>query len=152
GATIYDKELKDEHRRAEELARALHRLKRAFAAMTALLVLAEVLGGYALTKRSEAEGALNNALMTQSLFLADLARQQRTDGDAVTAALLALEALLDPPATTARPYAVLALDALLKSPAVTTRPYASEAEVQLDGALRALREIVVLGGHQDTVF
>ena len=69
---------------------------------------------------------------TQSLFLANLARQRRAEGDAGTAILLALAALPDPGAK-------------------IVRPYVTEAELQLDGALRALRERIVLKGHEDSV-
>jgi len=46
-------------------------------------------------ERDRAEAELKKAQMTQSLFLANLARQQRDDGDVGTAILLALEALPD---------------------------------------------------------
>ncbi len=57
---------------------------------------------YMLSLRAERE--LQKAQTTQSLFLADLARQHRTAGDAGTAVLLALEALPDYAAGTNRPY------------------------------------------------
>ena len=81
------------------------------------------------SEKERADGELKKAQRTQSLFLADLAQQQRSAGDAGTAVLLALEALPD-------------------RANGTTRPYAAEAEFQLDGALRDLRELIVLGGHQ----
>ena len=65
------------------------------------------------------------------MFLADLSRQQR-EADPGTAILLALEALPD-------------------TAAGVTRPYVPEAELQLDGAWRALRERLVLKGHTDHV-
>src|SRR5262249_25967711 len=68
------------------------------------------------------------ALRKQSLYLADLARQQREAGDVGTALLLALEALPDPAA-------------------VIARPYFPEAELALDQAWRVLRERIVLKGH-----
>jgi WD40 repeat protein len=73
---------------------------------------------------NEAKARLREAQITQSQFLADLAGQQRASDDTATAALLALEALPDAVAGTAR-------------------PYVPEAEVQLDGALRDLREQLV---------
>ena len=79
-----------------------------------------------------ADRELMKAQTTQSRFLADLARQQRAAGDAGTAVLLALEALPD-------------------HAAGTNRPYVPEAELQLDGAWRDLRERLVLGGHEGAV-
>ena len=84
---------------------------------------------HAESEKERADGELKKAQRTQSLFLADLAQQQRSAGDAGTAVLLALEALPN-------------------RANGTTRPYAAEAEFQLDGALRDLRELIVLGGHQ----
>src|SRR5262249_7812226 len=72
--------------------------------------------------------ALVKAQTTQSLFLANLARQQRIAGDAETAALLALEALPDDAAGVAR-------------------FYVPEPELQLDGALRDLCKPLALEGH-----
>ena len=57
---------------------------------------------YMLSLRAERE--LKKAQTTQSLFLVDLARQQRAAGDAGTAMLLALEALPDEAAGIIRPY------------------------------------------------
>jgi len=74
---------------------------------------------------------LREAQIVQSRFLADLARQKREAGDSGSAVLLALEALPD-----------LA--------AGTPRPYVPEAELQLDGAWRDLRERIVLG-HENPV-
>ena len=80
--------------------------------------------GKARQQTVRADTQLAEAERTHSLFLADLARQQREAGDAGTALVLALAAL---PNSTA-----------------DTRPYVSEAEVQLDQAYRALREQVIL--------
>jgi hypothetical protein len=74
---------------------------------------------------AEAEANLLAAQLRESRFLADEASQQRTV-DTGTAALVALEAL--PDAATGN-----------------NRPYVPEAELQLDGALRDLREQLVLG-------
>jgi WD40 repeat protein len=75
----------------------------------------------------------DQALITQSLFLADLARQQRQKGDASTALLLALEALPD-------------------KPTGNSRPYVTDAEYVLDSAWRRLRERIVLSGHRGAVY
>lgn len=63
----------------------------------------------------------DHALKTQSLLLADFARQQHQMGNAGAAVLLALEALPD-------------------TAAGVTRPYAPEAERQLEEAIRTLRD------------
>ena len=84
------------------------------------------------SERNRADGELQKAQMTQSRFLADLAHQQRSAGDAVTAALLALEALPDRTAGTAR-------------------PYVPEPELQLDGAWYDQRERLLLQGHENYV-
>ena len=83
-------------------------------------------------EKQRADGELKKAQRTQSLFLADLARQKRSEGDATTAGLLALEALPD-------------------SQGEVARPYVPEAELQLDGAVRGLLERLVFKGHNDTV-
>ena len=75
----------------------------------------------------------NQALITQSLFLVDLARQEINTGNATNAILLALEAL---------PRTIGNSDA---------RPYISEAEVKLYEAISNLREHIVLLGHQSRV-
>ncbi len=69
---------------------------------------------------------LREAQIAQSRFLAGLSNQQHTGGDVGSAVLFALEALPD-------------------AAAGTTWPYVPEAELQLDGALRDLREQLVLG-------
>ena len=73
----------------------------------------------------QANANLRQAQITQSRFLADLANQHRQAGDAGSAILLALEAL--PDAATGKAW-----------------PYVPEAELQLDGALRDLRERLIL--------
>jgi WD40 repeat protein len=69
----------------------------------------------------------NQALITRSLFLASLSQLQR-EVDTGAAILLALEALPD-------------------SSSGASRPYVPEAELQLDRALRALREQLMLKPH-----
>ncbi len=81
---------------------------------------------------AEATVARDAALRTQSLFLADLANQQTAAGDAGTALLLALEALPEKPSNPDRPYVV-------------------EAQHSLYRAVVALRERVVLLGHESEV-
>jgi WD40 repeat protein len=81
------------------------------------------LSGLAYWQRGVAIEQRNDALRTQSLLLASIAQQQRRDGDPTTAMLLALEAM------------DISGDG--------ERPYVPEAEVQLEGALRELRELVV---------
>ena len=109
------------------------------AAVVAAFIAISGFAGYAVKQSWEAEAErgranseLKKAQMTQSLFLADLAHQQRTASDAGTAVLLALEALPD-------------------RAAGTTRAYVPEAEFQLDGAWRDLRERLVLKGHAANV-
>ena len=73
----------------------------------------------------QAKASLREAQTKQSLFLAAAARQQRATGDSGSAVLLAIEALLD------------------DTPGAH-RPNVPEAQLQLDGALRDLRERLVL--------
>src|SRR5262249_1422406 len=68
-------------------------------------------------EKERADGELKKAQGTQSLFLANLAQQRRAEGDVGTAILLTLAALPDPSAA-------------------IVRPYVTEAELQLDRALR----------------
>ncbi len=75
----------------------------------------------------------NQALITQSLFLVDLARQEISAGNVTNGILLSLEAL---------PKSIGSPDA---------RPYISDAEVKLYEAVSNLREHIVLLGHQSRV-
>jgi WD40 repeat protein len=86
--------------------------------------------GIAVEQSAAAVRQRDQALMTQSRFLADLARQRRATGDAATGILLSLEALPN---------------------AGEPRPYVPEAELQLDGNTGDLREALILAGHQDRV-
>ena len=79
----------------------------------------------AMANAETARANLREAQIGQSRFLADQARQERR-GNPGTAAALALEALPD-------------------NAAGIVRPYVPEAEVQLDGAWRDLRERLDLG-------
>jgi DNA-binding beta-propeller fold protein YncE len=107
-------------------------------AVAAALLMA-IIGVFAWFQWGEADRAkllaqkgIKDLQTTQSLFLAGVARQQRAAGNAGTAILLSLEALPD-------------------SDAGITRPYVPEAELQLDGAYRDLRERFVLKGHDSGV-
>jgi hypothetical protein len=83
-------------------------------------------------QRDQAVAELREAQIEQSRFLADEASRQRVGADNGTAVLLALEALPDAVAGTAR-------------------PYVPETGLQLDGAWRDLREQLVLS-HGVIVF
>ena len=83
------------------------------------------------SEQQRAIAHLHEAQLMQSRYLADQARQQRT-ADPATAMLLALEALPD-------------------AAAGDDRPYFREAELQLDGAWRGLRERLFLS-HQEAVW
>ena len=73
----------------------------------------------------------NQALRTQSLFLADLARQEIEKGNATEGILLSLEALP-------------------KDIATPNRPYVNEAQIQLNRAVFKLQERLVMPGHTAT--
>jgi WD40 repeat protein len=104
------------------------------------LVLALGLAGFALwqrqiaaEQRAIAAQQRDTVLLQQSQFLAGLSRRQiENEHDAATGLLLALEGL--PDATSD--------DSITKG-----RPYWPGAEVSLEAARRALREIAVLSGH-----
>ena len=120
----------------ERVRRSMQRLRfqrgvSAAAFVVALLMAISGFFGWLQWERADTE--LRKSQTTQSLFLANLARQQRAQRDAGTAILLALEALPD-------------------AAGGITRPYAAEAELQLEGASRILRELMVLGGHEDAVW
>ena len=80
-------------------------------------------------EKNRAQKTQEEALRGQSLFLADLARQQNEQGQYTLAALLALEALP-------------------KSMDAPNRPYVPEAEPQLYTAVINLREKWIFAGHQ----
>ena len=98
----------------------------------AVALLMAIVGGFAWLQWDRADVELMKAQTTQSRFLAGAARQQRTAGDAGTAILLSLEALPD-------------------RNAGITRPYVPEPELQLDGALREMRERPILKDHENEV-
>ncbi len=83
-------------------------------------------------QRQLADEQRDEALRKQSLFLADLARQQNNRGDAVTGLLLALEAL---PRDLEQP----------------GRPLVFEARVQLYESFARQREYAILEGHDGRV-
>jgi hypothetical protein len=90
----------------------------------------------AIAARNEALSARNEALLNQSRFLADHSRQETDGKDPVTGALLALEALPDKTSD---------------DPNVKSRPPWPVAAVNLDAALRAVREVAILKGHEGAV-
>jgi WD40 repeat protein/nucleoside phosphorylase/energy-coupling factor transporter ATP-binding protein EcfA2 len=73
----------------------------------------------------------NQALRIQSLFLADLARQEIEKGNVTEGILLSLEALP-------------------KDIATPNRPYLNEAQIQLNSAVFKLQERLVMPGHTAT--
>ena len=87
--------------------------------------------GIAVMNEAQANRERDQALLTQSRFLSDLASQQVGTGDAASAILLALEALPDARGS--------------------TRPYAPQAEAALFNSTRQLQEIGLLAGHRDSV-
>jgi WD40 repeat protein len=74
------------------------------------------------------------ALTSQSQFLADLAQQQTASGDGITGMLLALEGLPDTNGSNL---------------SQRFRPYVAAAELALDGSMRKSRESIVLYGYKD---
>jgi WD40 repeat protein len=90
----------------------------------------------ALTNERTAKEQRDQALLTQSRFLTDLAQQALAAHDYTTALLLSLEAL--PDQTSA------------DEPA-RARPYWAPAEVSLETARRSLRELLVIDGHSGTI-
>jgi hypothetical protein len=82
--------------------------------------------------KNRAQKAQDEVLRGQSLFLADLARQQNEQGQHTLAALLALEALP-------------------KSMESSNKPYVPEAEPQLYTAVFNLREKWIFAGHQGVI-
>ena len=108
------------------------------AALLAMLAVAAVaFGFYAREQSIRAVTERDGAWTLQSLFLADTSEEQLTNGDAVTAALLALEGLQDPNATD-EPHRI--------------RPDVHGAYVSLESAWRGRREQAVLAGHEGWVF
>lgn len=79
-------------------------------------------------QRQEASSQRDRALSTQSLFLADLARQHSAKSNFTLGMLLAIEALPD------------------KS-VLPVRPYVPEAEFQLDSANNQIHERTIFAGH-----
>jgi WD40 repeat protein len=113
-----------EHRRALLLARS------AVAALVALTLLSMGAALLALRQRDVAEKRQDEALRTQSLFLADLSRQQVSDGNVTNGILLALEALPEDDGD---------------------RPYVPEAEAALFDAVARHRERLLIDLPGDRV-
>ena len=111
---------------AEEQKKAVVAGKRTAQVAVVGLVVAVLVAAVAFWEYSKASAALRDAQITQSRFFAALAQQERELGDAGRGVLLALEALPD-------------------QAAGSDRPYVPGAELQLDGALRDLRERLVIG-------
>ena len=84
-------------------------------------------------ERVAADSARKEALRTQSLFLADLSRQETTAGNATKGILLGLKAL---PRNMTAP----------------NRPYVSQAEAALYYATLYHREFAILRGHESAVY
>jgi WD40 repeat protein len=121
-------------RYAAVAALAVFAIGAASAAFVAIEALHEIDVQFVAAERAKQEAITerNQAQTTQSLFLASRSEQQR-EADPGTAMLLALEALPDTATGVAR-------------------PYVPEAELQLDRAWRALRERLVLKGHNRVVW
>ncbi|MFA5952634.1 MAG: TIR domain-containing protein [Hyphomicrobium sp.] len=79
-----------------------------------------------------ADGERDRALSGQSLFLADLSKQQLANNDVATAVLLAIESVPD-------------------TAGDVRRPLIPEARQQLQSAARTLQERAVLSGHHEYV-
>lgn len=90
----------------------------------------------AVENRIRAETTRNEALLSQSKVLAEFSKQATELGDPATGLLLALEALPDQTST---------------NEIARIRPHWPPAQVSLDRALRATREIAVLKGHTSVV-
>jgi WD40 repeat protein len=116
---------------AEQAKASLHEAQLAREAADKAKANAQTSAEQASASAERANANLRRAQTTQSLFLADEARQQRTAGDAATGALLTLEAVHDAASGNAL-------------------PYVPEAELQLDGAWRDLRERLIQ--HGSTVY
>ncbi|MHC4160409.1 MAG: TIR domain-containing protein, partial [Planctomycetota bacterium] len=100
--------------------------------LIALSFIAGIAAYFASIQKAIAEKERDEALRTQSLFLADLAQQEIEKGHYANGVLLALEAL---PKSIAKP----------------DRPYVPQAEAQLYTALLQLSEESVLAGHEGRV-
>ena len=99
---------------------------------TAVAAAAIVLAGLAYWQRGVALAQRDEALRTQSLFLADQSGQETERGDATNGILLALEAL---PEDMAEP----------------DRPYVAEAEAAVFHAVLKHRELAVIHGHEGRI-
>ena len=134
--TRLERELDEEKGRSVQLLR-VQRFMTLTAALVALIMAVAGVSSWILRQQATREGQradaeLEKALRTHSLFLAEVARQERAEGDAGTAILLALAGLPDPGSG-------------------DDRPYVTEAERQLDGAARSMRELAVLPDHDKSV-
>jgi len=114
------------HRKAMRLARL------ALISLVFLALSTSLAAIWALNQRSLAELRRDEALRTQSLFLADLSRQKVRNGEGATAMRLALAALPQDPANPDRPWVV-------------------QAEAALYNALMSSWESAVLDAHKNGV-
>ena len=90
----------------------------------------------ALIAKEDTRKQRDAALLSQSRYLADLSRQKTAEGDAGDGILLALEAL--PDSTSAEEVK-------------RTKAFWPDAELALDKALHAYREVAILRGHAEAV-
>ena len=141
-AALVEKEVAQ--RQAAEASRRVVRstLFGAVAALS-LAILSAVVAYYAVGQTREAqrsrETATKNrdaALLSQSQYLADLAKQKVDQGESGTGLLLALEALQDQ---------------FGDSEIARVRPYWDQAEVSLEASIRSLRELILLKGHSEQI-
>ena len=114
-----------------------------FHAVAVVLAAAIIFGGmptwlcyHASAMPDQASAKRDEHLLSQSRRLADFSRQATDSGDATLGLLLALEALPD---TTS------------KNSLIARRPYCSSAELALERARRAFRELAVLKGHEGEI-
>lgn len=121
----------------QEVGRQKHEVEKQRDTATRQSEIAVAKTGEAQAAREEAVKARDAALLQQSQYLTALAKQEtETERDPTTGLLLALEALPD---------------ANSEDPSVKGRPLWAPAEVSLEGARRALRELAVLKRHTATV-
>lgn len=110
--------------------------KLGLAASLVLFVIAASVGYLAYQANTEARKRAQEALFSQSQFLAGAANLQAELGDVTTAMLLALEALPDDNS---------------ENTEQRQRPSSAEPMIALDGAVRKFRERAVLHGHENNV-
>jgi hypothetical protein len=120
-----EKLAKEQQQRAEEQTKTASKLKKWAWSLAGVMLVAIISALFAVQFGVKAEKQRNEALTNQSLFLADLSRQQLEKGRAVDAMLLALEGL---------PKSLVNLD----------RPYVAEAHKALQDAIDTPHELKTL--------